>query len=144
MNVTCYSCRSHQVIASFQRTTEWWESVLQCKAHLCTMSLKHMKNAFASRASYCIWTSAIPVVGLPVGCFPDCTPLLFCQVAAHVDMSGKVGWEGFDSEGRQAGPHSYLSSGLTTSNSCQPKFGHISGLLHHVLKAVQPNKMDVH
>ncbi len=70
-----------------------------------------------------IWTIAILVVGLPVGRFPDCTPLLFWQVAAHVDVSGKVGWEGFDSEGWQGGPHSYLSSGLVTSNLCQPKLG---------------------
>lgn len=75
---------------------------------------KHMGSAFASKASHCMWTSAVLVVGLPVGYFPDCTPCFFRQVAAHVDVSGKVGWEGFDSEGRQGGPHSHLSSGLVT------------------------------
>ena len=74
-----------------------------------------------------MWTSAVLVVGLPVRCFSDCTPLFLWQVAAHVDVSGKVGWEGFDSEGGQAGPHSYLSPGLITSNLYQPNFGNISG-----------------
>ena len=94
--------------------------------------------------SYCMWTGAILVIGLPVGRFPDCAPFFFWQVAAHVDMSGKVGWEGFDSEGRQAGPHSHLSSGLTTSNLCPAKtwgqIRHASPCFHsHTDKS-----MDVH
>ncbi len=113
---------------------------MQCKAHLCTMSPKHVNDAFASKASYCIWISAILVVGLPVGGFPDCTPLFFWQAAAHVDMSGKVGWEGFDSEGWQSGPHSHLSSGLITLNLCQPKLGDKPGMLHHDSVAIQPSQ----
>ncbi len=42
-------------------------------------------------------TSAVLAVGLPISRFPDRTPLFFCQVAAHVDVSGKVGWESFNS-----------------------------------------------
>jgi hypothetical protein len=85
-------------------------------------------------------TSAILVVGLPISRFPDRTPLFFCQVAAHVDVSGKVGWKSFNSEGRQAGPYSYLSPGLITSNLCQPELGGKSGMLHHVLVAILPSQ----
>ena len=85
-------------------------------------------------------TSAILVVGLPISRFPDRTPLFFCQVAAHVDVSGKVGWKSFNSEGRQAGPYSYLSPGLITSNLCQPELGDILGMLHHVLVVVQSSQ----